>query len=89
MSEISKPRSVCPKCGCPYKWAMTEEPIYQLVVFHFECSLCGTFDALSLPRDQFYEFLWCIEREKTERRCRMTDSQLQNQEVKNEKRNSQ
>lgn len=62
MNEISKPCSVCPKCGRPYKWAMTEEHIYQLVVFHFECPLCGTFDAFSLPRDQFYDILWALER---------------------------
>lgn len=62
MNEISTPRTVCPKCGRPYKWVMTEKPIDDLIEFHFRCLLCGTTDNLSINQRQFYEFLWDMER---------------------------
>ena len=42
MSDLIMPRHLCPKCGKPYKWIMTKEPICQLVVFRFKCLGCGT-----------------------------------------------
>ena len=63
-NDLTMPRHLCPKCGKPYKWIMTEEPIYQLVVFHFRCLDCGTTDIISLSERQFYETLWDMERKQ-------------------------
>lgn len=62
MNEISTPRHLCPKCGKPYKWMMTEEPKYQLIVFHFECLDCGTTDSIPISERQFYETIWDMEK---------------------------
>lgn len=64
MSEISTPRHVCPECGHPYKWVMTKEPIYQLVVFHFKCLGCGTTDSFSVSDRQFYNAIWDMEKKQ-------------------------
>ena len=64
MNEISTPRHICPKCGKPYKWIMTDEPIYQLVVFHFRCLGCRTTDSFSVSDRQFYETIWDMEKKQ-------------------------
>ena len=54
-NELMTHGTHCPKCGNQFKWMITEEPKYELVVLHLYCSDCKTSDALALSRREFLE----------------------------------
>lgn len=55
--ELSKHSIYCPKCGRLFRWMITEEPKYDLVILHLRCIVCGTSDVASLSRREFLENL--------------------------------
>lgn len=56
-NELTTHSIYCPKCGRTFKWMITDEPLYDLVVLHLKCFDCGTSDALALTKREFLEKL--------------------------------